>query len=170
MKSAAAALLSSLVIFAPRVSTGQTLDELQYPLLAKGKAAVSADYVNFAIQGQFVTIGSPTYTYFHPYSVLLPTIAVGIRDNLQLTVDATYQFPTLYSDPSFVDPATYARNQQRIRSLLAALTFRPSPGIEVAASYLSGRSEYNLLYTRNPATIASHVETYNTDLVQIRGT
>jgi hypothetical protein len=169
MRRIAVALLSSLVVLAPRPIAAQTLDELQHPLLTKGKAAVSADYDTYAIEHFAISLGEGEMTFFEPQYVLLPAIAFGLGRNVQLRVVGSYQFPALFAYPMF-EPWQYIREKTVVKSLSGELLFRPRPNLELGGAYLFGRSTSTSNYARSRTANALATEHFNSSVISIHGT
>jgi hypothetical protein len=155
MKTTAAVLFLSILAIGPRLLEAQTLDELQHPLLPKGKAAVSVDYDGYAIErfGSW----SMLETSFEPRQVVLPTFAVGLARAAQLTVSGAYQFPTTFLAPTF-GSWDYFNQKTLVRIVSGDLLFRPGPNFEVGATAVFGQSRQTSNYPR----------TFNVDAVSVR--
>jgi hypothetical protein len=175
MKRTAAVLFSAIVSLAPQVLEAQTLDELQHPLLPKGKAAATAEYENYAVEhvaGDYAS--GLTVTYFKPQYVVFPQFRVGLARGLELRLDGTNQFPTLFSDPGFAawTHGGHALYTTAIRSVAGTVLFRPVANVELRGFYLWGRSRDDLNYTSGsgPVTEIYESQTGTTDVVSVAGT
>jgi hypothetical protein len=169
MKTTAAVLFLSILVIGPRLLEAQTLDELQHPLLPKGKAAVSADYDAYAVEYFAVSLGQGEMSFYQPHYVLLPAIAFGLGRNLQLKVGGTYEFPTPFSYPMF-ETWDYTREKTAVKTLSGELLFRPRPNLELGATYLFGRSTWTSNYARSQAANALAIEHFRSSIVSIHGT
>jgi hypothetical protein len=168
MKRTTAVLFSAMVVLAPQVIAAQTLDEVQHPLLAKGKSAVSADYDGYAIEHYGVDLGRGSMTFFQPENVLFPQMAFGLGRNLQLQVAGTYQVPTTFSFPMF-DTRSHFRDTTTVRSLSGELLFRPRPNLELGLSGVWGRLNQTLDYSRSHTANALARSHYRTGIVSVQG-
>src|SRR5262245_28983287 len=136
-------LVLTMFLLAPGVGA-QTLDELQQPLLGQKQIAVSADYSQFAFERHGVELGTGSFSYFEPPNfALVPNVGLGLTKDVQLNVSSTYLFPVLRSDQLFAEPDSTLASHWLSRSFQTEVLARPSDRMELAFSFLTGRSRYD---------------------------
>ena len=135
------ALLSvvCLVLFS-HVGQAQTLDEVEGPRLAKGRADVSARLSVYGVERTWQVLGFEDFSYSRQELVLFPAVSVGLGSNLQLSLAGTNQFGTTFLHPEF-PPGSQTRETQTVRAVLATMSFRPTHTVQVEAGLFWGDAE-----------------------------
>ena len=126
----------------------QTLDELDRPLLEKGRAAVALDVQVDGDESRTADIRFGTSTYYRPPLSLLPGVVAGLARNLEFRIDIVGQVPFSYSHPS---PFAwwYQRDERALLAANASVALRPAPTLELTAGLVLGRSRYDLAYAHS---------------------
>lgn len=173
MRRSSPLLLSWLVLFAPSLVHAQTLDELQHPLVTKGRIVAAGEYEYYAVDhtvGDYA--GTFTMSFSRPENVLFPQLRIGLAKNLELGVDGTNQFATLFADPGFAawSRGGHALYATTIRSAAANVVFRPAGNLELRSFYRWGRTQDTLDYSVDPVTDSHESHTAITHVISARGT
>jgi hypothetical protein len=175
MRSATILLVLSIVVFAPAPAAAQTLDQLHHPLVSKGQVAVAADYDTYTIEHFAHLAGDPVrlreLSTFEPRYAVLPTFAAGLAPNVQFTLNGTYQFPTMYSEPTFgIGNWDYSHQETLVRTLSGNLLFRPRPNLELGGAAAFGQSRRTSNYARMRDVDALNIQSSRSTVVSVQGT
>ncbi len=164
-----ASLFLVLLAILPSFVRAQTLDDLKHPLVKRGQAAVSADYDTYAIEHGAANILYGDMSFFESRQVVAPAIAFGLTPHLQARVTAAYEFPTLFSYPTF-EAWDYIREKTEVKALSVDLLFRPRPNLEFRATSLFGRYAWTSDYARSRNANAAASEQFDSTIVLAGGT
>jgi len=163
---AALFLLSASVLPVP--ARGQTLDEMERPLLSPGQSALSADYGQFASEFFVAGVDFAPRSYFEPaHHVVLPVVGYGASRSLQWNVSGTYLVPTQTTYALFPGPGSTIDTRWLVKSLSPEGIVRRGNGLELHIAGVTARSRFDEASPTGNATAIA--ETFATDALQVRG-
>src|SRR5262245_11872715 len=80
-----------------------------------GSVSVSVDSDTFGVEIEAVDLDVGRFTYFHPYLVLQPTVAVGLSHIAELKFVSVFQPATRWANPFFfIDPGRFGYEEMWI--------------------------------------------------------
>ncbi|MFW9880781.1 MAG: hypothetical protein ACFFG0_47575, partial [Candidatus Thorarchaeota archaeon] len=114
-------------------SLSTTIDEIFHPLLHYKQFKLSPGFKVYSTEHFSVMVGRESMNYLISNVTCSPRMTYGLKENLQLSINGTYQFPMEYSHPRYYE-WSFRKDKKTLNTLSSELVYRPGENLQLSIS------------------------------------
>jgi hypothetical protein len=137
-----------LFVILVKSALSTTIDELYHPLLQYKQFKLSPGIMLYSTEYFCVMVGRDSMTYLISDITCSTRFTYGLKENLQLSINGTYQFPMEFSHPRYYE-WSFRKDKKTLHTLSGELVYRPWENLQLSISWFGGDYKRETKYARN---------------------